>query len=231
MIKNRWLILVLILLITGVGIAEQPNKPEADKCIWGENPLYPIPNTGMNPSMNIGVNPGGPGMLRFDAIDQLMLWEQAAKLLDLSPEQKKQIETIFIEQKKKNIRLKAELEVQKIDLLNALRDTTIDEAQIKEISRKIGRLTAEMIESGIDSILQAKKVLTPEQQKKALQFIQRLIQRRSVMPMLGQGQHPPIIPPGSMPREYTPQYPSGFKSFDESEPDKEQLQEEESGND
>ncbi|MDI6782819.1 MAG: periplasmic heavy metal sensor [bacterium] len=190
MTKKRWLVLGLVLalvvIVVGIVVAEQQNKPKAAAAMMPGSPPYPMP--GQEAGFGGGPMMGGGG-------DQLMMWERAAKALDLSADQKKNIETIFLDNKKKNIQLKAELEVQQIDLLIALREVNTDEAKVKEIAKRIGKLTAEMIETGINDILKAKKVLTPEQQEKAMQMIQKFKQHQ---PQMGPGQQPMGPGPGMM---------------------------------
>jgi Spy/CpxP family protein refolding chaperone len=218
MTKKRWLIFglvsVLIVIIFGIVIAEQQYIPQAAAGMMPGCPPGSMPGQGAGFGAEGGPMPGGDNLLQ--------MWEQAAKALELSPEQKKQIETIFLDNKKKNIQLKAELEIQQIDLFTALRDTNADEAKVKEISKKVGKLTAEMIETHIDGILKAKKILTPEQQEKAFQLIQRMKQRHMGMRpnpmMMGPGAGPGMMQPEMMqPGMMGPMYHQGYKSAEEKE--------------
>lgn len=197
MTKKWWLILGLVLalvvVIGGFVIAEQSDEPRP---MIASRSLPPEPRFGGAPMMPSSENP-------------IIMWERAAKTLELTPAQKKQIETIFLDNKKKTIQLKADLEIQQIDLFTSLRDPNSDDAKVKEITKKIGKLTSEMLETHIDGILKAKKVLTPEQVEKTIQLIERMKHRGILM---GKGQHP-MMGPGMM----QPMRHRGNKSGEEQE--------------
>jgi Spy/CpxP family protein refolding chaperone len=187
MTMKRWFIIglaiILVVVVGGWVIAEQQEKPQSGmkmECCPG----CPMANQPM------GMNP------KMDAENPMMMWEKMAKELELTPEQKKEIEKIFLEQKKNEIKLKAELEIQHIDLLMAFRDPKSTDEKIKEIAKKIGSIQAAIEEAKIDGILKAKKLLSPEQQEKAITMFLNMKSRE--MGMGEAGERPMMMGPGMM---------------------------------
>jgi hypothetical protein len=175
--------IILIIIVSGLVIAQQQDKPQTGmmmECCPG----CPMPNQpmGMNPQMG--------------AENQMMMWERIAKELELSPDQKKGIETILLENKKNEIKLKADLEIQHLDLLMAFRDPNANDAKVKEIAKKIGSIQGAMEEAKIDGILKAKKLLSPEQQDKAIKMFLNMQSRK--MGMGEAGEQPMMMGPGMM---------------------------------
>ncbi|MFB3894861.1 MAG: Spy/CpxP family protein refolding chaperone [bacterium] len=187
MTMKRWyiigLLLILVVMIGGWSIAKQQQKQQA-----GMN-MANCPNC---PMMNqpMGMNPQMGGR------NQMMMWERMAKELELSPEQKKQIETILLENKKAEIKLRSDLEIQRIELLMLFKNPKSTDEKIKETAKKIGGIQAALEEAKIDGILKAKKILSPEQQEKAIDLFMQM--RPCNMGMGRAGMQPPMMGQGMM---------------------------------
>ncbi len=90
--------------------------------------------------------------------------------LDLSAEQQERLRSIRIEHRRSEIEIKARLATSRLDLMEMLRDVTINRSRIEEKVKDIGRVRTEMGLSRIDGILKTRDVLTPEQLEKLVEL-------------------------------------------------------------
>lgn len=187
MTKKRWyiigLLLILVVMVGGWSIAKQQQKQQSTMKM-GACSNCPM----MNQPMDMNPQMGGR--------NQMMMWERMAKELDLSSEQKKQIETVMLDNKKTEIKLRSDLEIQRIELLMLFKNPKSTDEKIKEAAKKIGSIQAALEEAKIDGILKAKKILSPEQQEKAIDLFMQI--RSCNMGMGSAGMQAPMMGQGMM---------------------------------
>jgi len=108
--------------------------------------------------------PGGPGAfepgMRMRRHRQDLLRE-----LDLSSEQRGKIADLREKQARNAIRIRAELENARLDLARLMRADKTDRAAIDRTIEKVGQLRTEMQKSRVNTKLDVRALLTPEQQQ------------------------------------------------------------------
>jgi Spy/CpxP family protein refolding chaperone len=77
-----------------------------------------------------------------------------------------------LDTEKSNIKTRAEVQVRGIELRELLRADNPDRDAVMKKIDEISALRTEMAKEDVDALLQAKSVLTPEQQKKIRNFIE-----------------------------------------------------------
>jgi hypothetical protein len=92
--------------------------------------------------------------------------------LGLEGPQVERLRQIALEAEKANVKTRADVEVRGIDLREALRADKPDRDEILKKVQEISDLRGEMMKHNVEAILAAKAVLSPEQQKKAMFFIE-----------------------------------------------------------
>lgn len=92
--------------------------------------------------------------------------------LGLEGPQVERLRQIALETEKANVKIRADLEVRGIDLREALRADKPDRDGILKKVQEISDLRGEMMKHNVEAILAAKAVLSPEQQKKVMFFIE-----------------------------------------------------------
>jgi len=91
--------------------------------------------------------------------------------LGLTDQQAEKLRQILVDSRKTGIRTRADLQVRHMELRELLRaDQPNREAVMKKV-QEISDLRAQMMRQHVDSLLDAKTVLTPEQQKKVRAMI------------------------------------------------------------
>lgn len=88
------------------------------------------------------------------------------KGLDLTPEQRDKLKTHREENMKVMKEIRDEMKEQKTALRDELKKKVIDSAKIADIAAKLKKLSAEMVDQRISSILSLREILTPEQFQK-----------------------------------------------------------------
>ena len=107
----------------------------------------------------------GPGMGGGPMMG-LLHNERMKAELGLTDEQSGKLHQIFSDSRKSSIRARAELEVKRMELHEIMAaDKTDREAALKKAA-EISDLRAQMMRQHVETMLAAKAVLTPEQQKK-----------------------------------------------------------------
>jgi len=107
--------------------------------------------------MGKGPGPGGKGP-----------WlERAAKELNLTEEQKSALKDLALKTRKANIDVEAKMKIARLDLMNLLSQPTPDSKAVDAKVTEISKYRTDIMRNRIDLVLGAKKLLTPEQQKKA----------------------------------------------------------------
>lgn len=104
--------------------------------------------------------PGGPG-------------PRLKEELGLSEAQETQIRKLHLDQRKAQIRRRADLEVARLELHDLLAADTVDEKAVQAKVQQIADLEAANLRARVDTQLAMRKVLTPEQQKKFKELHQR----------------------------------------------------------
>jgi len=92
--------------------------------------------------------------------------------LGLEGPQVERLRRIALEAEKANVKTRADLEVRGIDLREDLRADKPDRDEILKKVQEISDLRGEMMKHNVEAILAAKAVLSPEQQKKVMLFIE-----------------------------------------------------------
>ncbi len=92
--------------------------------------------------------------------------ERMKAALGLTEEQAEKLRQTFMEARKAGIRTRADLQIRRMELHELLRAEKTDrDAAMKKV-QEISDLRAQMMRQHIESMLTAKTILTPEQQKK-----------------------------------------------------------------
>jgi Spy/CpxP family protein refolding chaperone len=102
--------------------------------------------------------------------------------LGLTEDQTSQLRQIVVNTEKATIQDRANMEVRGIELRELLRADNPDRDAVLKKVDEISALRGEMMKQDVDALLSAKKVLTPEQQKKIRNFLEM---RRAGMGMEG----------------------------------------------
>lgn len=89
----------------------------------------------------------------------------AIKGLNLTPDQKSRAKAIYSDYKKRQIRAKAEAKVAHIELHELLAADPVNMDKVRAKVNELAQKRAEMMLSGIRSLEDFKKLLTPEQRK------------------------------------------------------------------
>jgi len=87
--------------------------------------------------------------------------------LNLTDEQKTQVQQIFLDVRKKNIDIEAKQKLGRIELGELTMADTPDQKKIDAKVAELGQLHASKMSTHINAMLAVQKILTPEQRKKA----------------------------------------------------------------
>jgi len=91
--------------------------------------------------------------------------------LGLTDQQADKLRQVYVDSRKASIRTRAELQVRRMELREMLRDDKPDREAVMKKVQEISDLRTQMMRQHVESLLAAKAVLTPEQQKKMRSFI------------------------------------------------------------
>jgi Spy/CpxP family protein refolding chaperone len=128
-------------------------------------------------------------------------------VLGLTDEQATRLHQITVETEKAAIKTKADLAVRRIELRELLKADNPDRDTVMKKVQEVSALTGQLMQQHVQALLNAKTILTPEQQKKLREF--RASQHWGHPGMQGMGaRHPgmrggpgrPPIPPSSAPQ-------------------------------
>lgn len=115
---------------------------------------------------------GGAWRQRFQE-RRKMRAERLAHELSLTDAQKEQMQRIRLEQQRQVIKLRAELQLARLDLGQLLREARPDQAKVIAQVEKLGKIEIELKKVNILSMVKMKSVLTPEQAKKFQELRER----------------------------------------------------------
>ena len=105
--------------------------------------------------------------------------ERMKAALGLTDEQAEKLHQIFFNARKANIKTRADLEIKRMELRELMRAETTDrDAALKKV-QEISALREQMMRQHVETMLAAKTVLTPEQQKKFRAMMARRFSRRA----------------------------------------------------
>ncbi len=91
--------------------------------------------------------------------------------LGLSPEQVQQLEGAMAEHLKKAVRNRAEAQVLKVDLVQAMREKSIDLPGVKDLLKKLADQDTELQVQGIELYVRVLQLLTDQQKEKVMELI------------------------------------------------------------
>ncbi|MBI4167265.1 MAG: Spy/CpxP family protein refolding chaperone [Acidobacteria bacterium] len=104
--------------------------------------------------------------------------ERTKAELGLTDEQSDKLHQIFLDSRKASIKTRADLQIRRMELHEILgADKTDREAAMKKV-QEISDLRGQMMRQHVESMLAAKSVLTPEQQKKIHAMMAERMSRR-----------------------------------------------------
>lgn len=99
--------------------------------------------------------------------------DRVKSALSLTDEQTNRLRQIVVDTQKSNIKTGADMAVRGIELRELLRADNPDRDAVMKKVDQISMLRSEMMKQDVEALLNAKTVLTPEQQKKIRAFIER----------------------------------------------------------
>lgn len=158
--------------------------------------------------------PARPGVQerrgRTERLLRLMESDRGKEELGLSDDQVQRIHQVIVDTTKASIKTGADLAVRRIELRELLRADNPDRDAATKKVQEISNLRGELIKLRVEAMIAAKKVLTPEQQKKIRAFREmrreEARRRRGMMGMIERmGRQPGPAPtpppgPGSVPK-------------------------------
>ena len=115
----------------------------------------------------------------------LLASDRARTYLGLEDAQVERLHQIAVEAEKANVRTRAEINLRRIELREALRAEKPERAEILKKVGEISELRGQMMKADVEAILAAKAVLTPAQQRKLLLFLES----RQAKESLGEGEN------------------------------------------
>jgi len=98
--------------------------------------------------------------------------DRVKSYLGLDSPQIERLRQIALDTEKADVKVRADIQVHSIDLKEALRADEPDREAILKKVQEISDLRGQLMRSYVDAILSAKAVLSPEQQRKIVSFIE-----------------------------------------------------------
>ena len=151
---KKWLavilVLVLVIAVAGFAIAKKDSKEGKSEKKYGDE----SPKTGQ-------VEEGGPGDI----------WGRLSERLGIDRETLDKLREIHRDAEKQQIRLRADLQIARMDLQDIIQNAKSSESEIRKAADHLGKLMAQEVHLRITALLQAKKILTPEQYEKVIRVL------------------------------------------------------------
>ena len=97
--------------------------------------------------------------------------DRAKTELGLTDQQADKLRQSFLDSRKASIKTRADIQVRRMELHELLRDDKPDREVVMKKVQEISDLRAQMMRQHMESLLAAKTILTPEQQKKMRSFM------------------------------------------------------------
>lgn len=98
--------------------------------------------------------------------------ERVIIYLGLTDPQVRRLRQVVVETEKANLKIRAEIEVRRIELREALRADKPDRDEILKKVQEISDLRGESMKHNVEAILAAKTILSPEQQRKVFSILE-----------------------------------------------------------
>ena len=98
--------------------------------------------------------------------------------LELNDKQTKEIKNVLIEARKKNIKLRADARVARIELGQLITQGNVDKTAVNTKVDQIASLRGDVMRQRAGAVLSVREILTPEQQVKADGMLRRLLRGR-----------------------------------------------------
>ncbi|MBZ5565982.1 MAG: Spy/CpxP family protein refolding chaperone [Acidobacteriia bacterium] len=114
----------------------------------------------------------GPGHEMGQHLLAMLENDRVKAYLNLSEPQAQQLRKIVVDNEKSSVQTRAQLEVRGIELREMLRADQLDGDAVMKKVQEISDLRGQEMKQHIQALLEAQKVLTPEQRKKIRQFIE-----------------------------------------------------------
>ncbi len=111
---------------------------------------------------------GEPGEMRGQGMGMRGQWwkdAETVKALALSDKQQKDIEDLTVKHHKEMIKLDADLKILRVDMHQLIEDNGSD-SDIRAQAKKVSQLKQKMSDAMLDHMLDLRRILTPDQQKK-----------------------------------------------------------------
>jgi periplasmic protein CpxP/Spy len=136
-----------------------------------------MPGQGMGMGMGMGMSGedqmGGRLLAVLDN-------DRIKSALGLTDQQVDRLRNIVVETEKTSVKNRAEIEVRGIELRELLRADNSDRDAVMKKVQEISGLRGEMMQRHVAALLDAKAVLTPEQQKKVRTFVESRMETRGL---------------------------------------------------
>jgi flagellar basal body-associated protein FliL len=146
------------------------------------------------------------GRLGVDRLLGLLDSDRVRTYLGLEGPQVGRLRQIALEAEKANVKTRAEIEVRRIELREALRADKPDRDEILKKVQQISDLRGEMMKHNVEAILAAKAVLSPEQQRKVFFIIENRYEGGPVGEE-GRGMRARPLPAPGVPPQPVPLHP------------------------
>lgn len=155
---KKWVAVVVVVILAAAGLAFAAQQS------WG-------------PGRGEGFH-GPMGRSMSQRILALLDNEHFRAEVNLTDDQVSRLRQIVTNAEKSNIETRAQMAVDGIDLRQLLMADKPDHAAVMKKVQQISELRGQMMKNNIQALLQAKTVLTPQQQEKIRQFLQSRFRER-----------------------------------------------------
>lgn len=133
--------------------------------------LFVILSTGYAQKYHHGMSPGQQNRHRFQM-------QKKFQMLDLTNEQKENIDAVKDETKRKIIPIRADIELKRIDLENEMKVDEPNRNKIMKMTEEISDLQLKIKQTAIDEKLKINATLTPEQKEQLQMPIYQLMKKQ-----------------------------------------------------
>lgn len=103
------------------------------------------------------------------------------EMLDLSPEQREEIETSRYEVEKKVIPLRAEIQLKHLDMQKEMKAENLNRAKLMNLTKEISDLQLKIKQLMLDQRIKVHSVLTPEQREQLHKPMGKRIEKKIIM--------------------------------------------------
>ncbi len=155
---KKWIAIAAVLVLAAAGFAFAAQRA------WG-------------PGWTRGFH-GPEGRLMGQRIQALLDNQQFRSEVNLTEDQVTRLRQIVTNTEKANIETRAKMAVAGIDLRQLLQADKPDQDAVMNKVQQITELRGQMMKTNVQALLEAKTILTPEQQAKIRQFIQNRFRER-----------------------------------------------------